>query len=801
MALSVSLRFRDPMAGVDIATVTRFSTLQTLKRINDPGLITGTFVDGTAAALVEAAFLATGNLTCYVKHQTGGPETMAGFVTSYDWARWAPAPFSFQATGLFGLLAGVTIDRLTAYSTAGVAYTVQDILDRILLQSLPYVADWADAALLTWTGVAVQGGDLLLSEDINAVNVLQALSSLSRTLGGQLGPDASNWYADTTTRTLYLGRVGFGTSHTFGTDSVIEPAGIRSLGSVAGLVSRLANPVGGSSFHGLPQGGTLTGVAYVPGLGFIVSVYVSSTEGGVYWIDGALNAQPFSQGTAGVNGLCYDRPRNIIYVATDRGIYERRAGDGPGVFKQTGGLTVRADPRAVQTWSGKTTQVWVDGVQVYALASGNATFNGILTYPALGDPAATFGAGYDYWSVVVSHDCVAGTALLGTVYTVDSSDQATVQVLVSAADPFLSNLSTPIRVAIPGAVVGSAGWAVTRMDRAADASGIFVYTTGGNRATYFMAAGTTILQSIDASGSMAAASGGTNVNAIVLGGPTRIAALAATDDGVYATHAFVGPRTSWFPISPAGGLGGRQVTGLAIGDVNTSPDARHTPLLALAAATLYDSNSDGLFWRDILAMPVDLGAFLLNPADSGPVFLGLPSLPPEVAFQTKINDVASGGDGNLTYAAVRVQPPYAPGNASSVEAAPALSADANLSPEAASALLAVGAQRYLAISALASQQVEIASEIVDGNGESVLLLQPTQVAAVAWVGDLCGADLSSAPLATSGKIIEAATTYDAGGLHGRTVLGKQLITQALSFTEIAEDLAFQQSQLARRPSK
>ena len=284
--------------------------------------------------------------------------------------------------------------------------------------------------------------------DVNSDRALRALRQVMSRVAGAVIPgdtaplgERSTFYIDTSDASLNIAGVtqsiacGYASAAPFLT---IDPA---STDEATGLVPQRAIPVkvsikdlvaqtsyqGGASDHGIPQGSTVTRMRCINpdhdqtainwDASLLLVSYRTPTGGGglaFYPHDELLH--PFTQDLA-VNDFAYDKPRNRLAIATEKGVLTKSA----NVLDKTqaavlGGLRL------------KIAKVWTDGATVLAWADGNSgPGDGIYQAPPVAGDAAGATDGYAGWSCLQrgSYAAVDGTA--AHLYFVDKNTPHTVR--------------------------------------------------------------------------------------------------------------------------------------------------------------------------------------------------------------------------------------------------------------------------------------------------------------------------------------------------------------------------------------
>lgn len=349
---------------------------------------------------------------------------------------------------------------------------------------------------------------------------------------------------------------------------------------------------GGSSTHGLPDGGSISGLAVI-----------NTTTGGTAW-NASLLIVAVTTGGNGSGGLFYFphdgalhrfSPNWDVQALCTNGdaIY---AGTPFGVFQFTGTIWA-GSATTLSSWpeqgklSANVTSVWYADDGLHAIVSGSGSqADAVYRYtPGTGDDIAN--SGYAGWTKQVQ----AGGSIIGAagggggILYADSNDNGAVTIGAT-------------RIPIPdaSAVIGVdaySGYIFVRT--AAGASGCYIYDSGS-------------LANLNGDNTLIDQTGNpVMVNKIIpyvgalWNGPAHL--IACTDQGLFASPNPLGSQ--WVSVNYQNGLGDTSVNFVAGGQPQTL--LTRTPSLpfvyAANANQLYVSRTAGLYAYELLSAPLDMG--------------------------------------------------------------------------------------------------------------------------------------------------------------------------------------------------
>ena len=391
--------------------------------------------------------------------------------------------------------------------------------------------------------------------------------------------------------------------------------------------------IGGQSDHGMPDGGQITcrvlidtnrGAASsrwddnLP----VFGISTGGNTGGVFfWVEGAMRR--WSQ-AMDVYALAYDPATNTLYAATSAGIRMASAPVRPGQpWQRVGGL---AEPCADVAYDGGilVTQVGASSkgsglTPTFggATAAGKSS-SGIYMYPAVGGDTSGTAHGYDSWSRITDTDAVAMAYRGGN----------DMLLVVSAASPDAVDIYLPTRVARPhptpryttGHTATVQGVPITDITLAS--GGAWCVGAAGSRGLYYLPDGGSLLDanadnSLKDSRTLAPvainrvrAFDGLAVAYVDTTGVARTMvarAVACTAGGLFASPVAAGGN--WRDITSQTGLADQSIVDFAAGADQTILTHQVGIHHAITQRSYYRSPTRGQYYRDELAMPLDMGPF------------------------------------------------------------------------------------------------------------------------------------------------------------------------------------------------
>lgn len=482
--------------------------------------------------------------------------------------------------------------------------------------------------------------NLRVTFDAQQDSIMRCTSTLMKAIGGVYKPNNDNapfgsrqhFTVDVKNRQILAGHVGTSPVMTFvmppdgGTDGytldetlfgyitdslTIEP-------TLEDMRAQVAF-IGGDSNHGLPDGAKITGIVCIntqtPAGGsptaptyttawdaslLVVACSTGNEGGGLFYLVDK-NFYPICQ-QLDINDLAVVNTQfNEIYAATNYGVIHGNVSSQQQTFPFVGGLTASI---ATVHWSGSHLTAVANGSQ-------NGTgVNGIYVYPALADDADNSAPGYALWSRPSLTDVVDALYIdtpdpqfggLGSLLYVDSS----------APNLLVKHV---IDGSQTSAKLQDLTYAVQGFDTNNYVSGprAFIRTSGGSLGIY-----QTVLDSFQGAYTIPLGSAGLNdqfgalaVNKFLMY-PTLwsinavpVTFLASTDRGLYYCQDLSGGQ--WYPTSGQSGI--TDVTGeyVAAGTIQMVLGRILVRLFVASDNSLYVSNTGGIYFQDILSLPLDL---------------------------------------------------------------------------------------------------------------------------------------------------------------------------------------------------
>lgn len=478
---------------------------------------------------------------------------------------------------------------------------------------------------------------IVLDIDSNRDTCLNIVQAVADRLGSYIDPQRAQFYIDSGdlgvggTPSVVIGSLGTSPKFTF-TDPVdgtsVQPILTGTQYQPQQLQTcRMTSFQGGTTNHGMPDGGILTDIVtvnhnitdatgnYRSGMP-VVSLYGDRNNGGVYFLPGDGALHPMSQ-AMGVRGLWYDESLPLIYAATDAGVYQHSPDPGdPAPWARLGGMALPC------------TKVLSSFGRVYALVTfpSNGAVH-VLMYagPGTGLPEPTKGYGFDDWQSVYTTAGLSDFSVLNdvgganpTVYAISSS--ATGYILRHV----IGSTAIDTRLAIGGTPPTQVAVGLDSLVSYAIAPGgrpqatvnlIYVRTDSGSIGLWTISPGGA-LSLVNSGGFTDAYGNSVTVNQVYQhspgivqwnGGLSRtVAVFAATNAGIFANPNLNGSGV-WLPTDGQSNLGDFNVDRVASAPPRAWLGETLTQMWGISGRSIYRSPDGTIHWLDIIAKPLDPG--------------------------------------------------------------------------------------------------------------------------------------------------------------------------------------------------
>lgn len=458
--------------------------------------------------------------------------------------------------------------------------------------------------------------------DINEDTIQRTLETICERLGSTTDPQRAQFVIDSgdygiastggsgVNQTVTLGHVGTTPYLTFDGVTTTYVAQMVERGTTGQAQSAdmaySCRFSGGDAHHGMPDGATITAIrtinhgaadatgSYKSGMP-VFGMYISKTQGGVYYWPGDEAMHPMSQ-AFGVNDLWYDETAGALYASTDAGVYTHSASpDDTAQWTRLGGMSLSCDKLC------KDNGILYAQVSIVGVAGTS-----ILRYPAAA--GSVTGAGIDGWSFIITGDVLDFAVGGGALYYYSSVNPTALW----WSD--MTNTTSDIQMNLPGSGIYAATGldAVTTGDLGSTVSGIFVRTSGGSACIQYIVPGAKAMSSANADNTLVDQFGSAvRVNRITQHGAGQIqnslgsvaaVLFAATNRGMYVSdNAFGG---NWKRTDGQSNLGDIELSCIASSPPRTWLGTMLTRIYAITHNALWISNNGGLNWIDAFSRPL-----------------------------------------------------------------------------------------------------------------------------------------------------------------------------------------------------
>lgn len=564
-----------------------------------------------------------------------------GTQVTYDF----PVSVTESGKGIGSVLATTVIPRMTAQQITlgalfnGAPNTIESAAGQIIAPNniLPDLAGIAfvpvglprtkQAAALAHTfPVDAAIADILLDVDINEDTVLRAIQTIVERIGAYADPQQAQFVVDSSDFGVYGGSQSVAIGHkgaapvlTFKQGAGVTQPILRGTLAQAQTIDMSASCAfkGGDTHHGVPDGGKFTAIRtinqelldatgnYRSGLP-VIAHYINRYQGGVYFWPGDGTLHPMSQ-AMGVTDLWYDENGPVLEAATEAGVYEGPADPD---------AAAKAPWKRLGSMALKVLRVQREQGVVYALVEAQATSTrSVIQYPASSPGADLAKSGMAGWSLVCAQAGISDFVVMGgyCYYVAQGTEDRVWQHHIGTSDNDL-----PMKISVDQNSGSSP--TVTGMDvmtagnQGTLATGMFVRTTSGAGALYYVAAGTTALLTagmglVDDSRLPLMVNSISQHGAGVVQwstGARSVTLWAATNQGCFMTASPTG--NNWTPTIGQSNLGDLNLLHIVSAPPRTWLGRILTRVYALTDNALYVSHNGTVNWVDVFSNALDTGA-------------------------------------------------------------------------------------------------------------------------------------------------------------------------------------------------